>query len=81
MDFFRLPAEKRKMLQMPNSGNDDCQITKSMKELSHLFHDGNHFVLQSFFEVFLFLQKNKKKFSILLRTFGKDAPAVLEEMK
>ena len=81
LESFRLPEEVRLKLKSPHPSEPHCPFTQSAHELKHLFHDGNYFVLNSFYALLLFLQKRKRRFSIVFQTFGNDLALVMTELE
>lgn len=78
---FRLPEEFHSDPKFDQESESmDPKIAKKIQEFKQLYHDGNYFILPSFYEILITLQKLKKRYSVLFRTFGRDFPSVQKEL-
>lgn len=78
---FKIPPHFEESLKScEHPVDDDPNMRGVLCNLKSLFDDGNFFVLPSFYQLLIFLQKINKRFVLLFRTFGQDFEMVMREL-
>lgn len=52
-----------------------------LEDLRGHFARGEHFIAPGFFRLLMTLQRQKREFAVVFRTFGEDLPKVLKEFR
>jgi hypothetical protein len=76
---LELPQEIKNYLNEGIKGNLGKEEIEIIEDLRDNFEDGNYYIVPGFFRMLMTLQKQKRNFSIIFRTYGEDLPKIVKE--
>ena len=74
-----LPQEIRNYLKEGIKGNLTKEEIEIIEDLRENFAEGNYYIVPGFFRMLMTLQKQKRNFIVVFRTFGEDLPKIVKE--
>jgi hypothetical protein len=76
---LELPQDIKNYLQDGLKGHFSKEEIEILDDLKDNFVDGNHYIMPGFFRMLMTLQKQKRNFTVIFRTFGEDLPKIVKE--